>query len=568
MTFSPNRRLWISTTAILLATTIGAAVGYLNGRRFVEGAAEASLRQDAAPLAETIHSVVRESHDILARANALSLPACSDAEIGQLRQLIYHSVNFREIGRIHDGKILCSALLGRDNLPKEQFKPTFHYQDGTILFKDMAPYRVPGSPVFIRQRGDFFAVESPELSGRIHEMRKNHEVFSSGAINSFSRSTVGRSTRLPDAFIDRESQGRIGDTLYATHCTTSNTGPSQTDCATSFGSFSSYLQAQRGLVALYALRLAVLFGLTTALFLLLYSRRRSMPQQLIKAIREDRLHFVYQPIIDLSSGHIVAAETLARWKDDDGLQIGPDIFIRLAEERGLALEVARLALRHALRDFGDKLRHNDTDFRIHINLTASDLADPALLPMLEGSLTDAGVAPHKLVLELTESATARHSIAIEAVHCLRERGHSVQIDDFGTGYSSLAYLKDLDVDAIKIDKAFTQSIGTDSVTGVILPQILTMASGLGLLVIAEGIEIPEQAAYFAGFDLPVMGQGWLFGRPQAPGELLQALAVQGEQRVVVPVGNNALSFPPPPIGVTDHVPQHQDALQLRSASHG
>jgi sensor c-di-GMP phosphodiesterase-like protein len=285
--------------------------------------------------------------------------------------------------------------------------------------------------------------------------------------------------------------------------------------------------------------LAVLFGLTTAIILLLYSRRRSMPQQLIKAIRADRLYFVYQPIVDLSSGHIVAAETLARWKDDDGLQVGPDIFVRLAEERGLALEVARLALRHALRDFGDTLRCRDSDFRIHINLTASDLADPELLPMLEDSLTNAGVAPHKLVLELTESATARHSIAIEAVHRLRERGHSVQIDDFGTGYSSLAYLKDLDVDAIKIDKAFTQSIGTDSVTGVILPQILTMASGLGLLVIAEGIENTEQEAYFASFELPVMGQGWLFGKPQCPGDFLHALAAQEHHRVAVPVQNIA-----------------------------
>jgi sensor c-di-GMP phosphodiesterase-like protein len=543
MTFRPNRRLWISTTAILLATTIGAAVGYLDGRSSIEAAAETNLQQDAAPLSATIHSLVVESHDILARANSLQTPPCSDAEIAQLRQLIYHSLNFREIGRIRDGKILCSALFGKENFPKVQFTPTFRYADGTTLYKDMAPYVVNGTPVYIRERGDFFAVESPELSVRIHEMRKNHEVFSSGSTSATSTAPLGKSHRLPGAFIDRESRGRIGDTLFATHCTQGAIGqingvPGQTDCATSFAPFSSALRAQRGVLCLYAVRGGLPCGLITALFLLLYWRRRSMPQQLIKAIRGDRLHFVYQPIVDLSSGHIVAAETLARWRDDDGAQIGPDVFIRLAEERGLALEVARLALRHTLHDFAETLR-DDTEFRIHINLTASDLADPQLLPMLEKSLALARVAPHKLVLELTESATARHSIAIEAVHRLRERGHSVQIDDFGTGYSSLAYLKDLAVDAIKIDKAFTQSIGTDSVTGVILPQILTLASGLGLLVIAEGIEIPEQAAYFASFGLPVMGQGWLFGKPQSPSQLLQALSAQEEQRVPVPVENNA-----------------------------
>ncbi|MBB5057544.1 sensor c-di-GMP phosphodiesterase-like protein [Granulicella aggregans] len=568
MTFRPNRRLWISTIAILLATALGALAGYLTGRHTVQNAAEAVLQQDATPLSNTIHSLVVESHDILAKANALQTPTCSDAEIAQLRLLLYHSVNFREIGRIRDGKILCSAVFGKDHLPQAQFTATYHYSDGTTVFRDMAPYVVSGTPVFIRQRGNFFAVESPELSVHIHEMRKTREVFSSGATSLTSTAPLGRSKTLPGATIDHETAGRIGDNLFGTVCTSGSIGLSdsvhgQVDCATSFGSLSAALHAQRSLLALYAFRGAVPCGLTSALVLLLYWRRRSMPQQLIKAIRADRLYFVYQPIVDLSSGHIVAAETLARWKDDDGLQVGPDIFIPLAEERGLALEVARLALRHTLHDLGDTLRSDDSDFRVHINLTASDLADPQLLPMLEDSLTKAGVSPHKLVLELTESATARHSVAIEAVHRLRERGHSVQIDDFGTGYSSLAYLKDLAVDAIKIDKAFTQSIGTDSVTGIILPQILTLAAGLGLLVIAEGIEIPEQAAYFASFDLPVMGQGWLYGKPQCPGEFLSAIAAQDEQRVAVPIENNATT-----IGVPDHVPQHQDALQLRSAGDG
>ncbi len=111
---------------------------------------------------------------------------------------------------------------------------------------------------------------------------------------------------------------------------------------------------------------------------------------------------------------------------------------------------------------------------------------------------------------------------METIRSLRQRGHRVHIDDFGTGYSSLAYLHDLSVDAIKIDKAFTQAIGTDSVTVGILPQILAMANALSLAVIAEGVETVEQAGYFADAHLGVIGQGWLFGRPM-PAEDFQRL---------------------------------------------
>jgi sensor c-di-GMP phosphodiesterase-like protein len=103
--------------------------------------------------------------------------------------------------------------------------------------------------------------------------------------------------------------------------------------------------------------------------------------------------------------------------------------------------------------------------------------------------------------------------AVETIRQLRAVGHQVEIDDFGTGYSSLVYLKDLRVDAIKIDKAFTQTIGTEAVIGSLLPQILAMAEALDLNVIAEGIETEAQADFFASWRFPVQGQGWHFGRP-------------------------------------------------------
>jgi sensor c-di-GMP phosphodiesterase-like protein len=144
--------------------------------------------------------------------------------------------------------------------------------------------------------------------------------------------------------------------------------------------------------------------------------------------------------------------------------------------------------------------------------------------MLAQSLDQASVSTESVVIEITESSTALYKAAVETIHQLRRRGHNIHIDDFGTGYSSLSYLHDLSVDAIKIDRSFTQAIGTQAVTVAILPQILEMAKALNLQVIVEGIETNLQATYFSAVALPTLGQGWLFGRPVTADEFHCLLA--------------------------------------------
>jgi sensor c-di-GMP phosphodiesterase-like protein len=257
-----------------------------------------------------------------------------------------------------------------------------------------------------------------------------------------------------------------------------------------------------------------------------------MEQQLRRAIHMDKLHMVYQPIVDLRSGRIVGAEALARWTDEEGSLVSPEIFVRIAEQRGFIGEITKLVVRQVLRDFSGMLRKYP-DFLLCINIAAEDLADPAFLLLLEESLFKAGVSPQSIALEITEGSTAKNETAIAAIHILRHRGHSVHIDDFGTGYSSLSYLHELSVDAIKIDKSFTQAVGTDSVVVAILPPILAMAEALELKVIVEGVETPVQASYFATFDQPILAQGWLYGRPVFP-EIFKKLLAAEEKRELEP----------------------------------
>ena len=268
---------------------------------------------------------------------------------------------------------------------------------------------------------------------------------------------------------------------------------------------------------------AALGGVAGFLLSLLYRRNISMEQQLRRAIRRDKLKIDYQPILNLATRRIVGAEALVHWTDEEGNAAPPDIFARFAQRQGFVSEITRLVLRHVLTEFGSLLR-NRPDFRVSINITSDDLADPMFLDWLEVSPAGSGLTPKSLTIEITEGSTVRYDLAMKAIYCLHERGHNVHIDDFGTGHSSLSYLQDLSVDAIKIDRSFTQSIGTGSVTMAILPQILAMAEALDLGVIVERVETEEQAEYFASARHPVMAQGWLFGRLVAAQEFCRGFA--------------------------------------------
>jgi sensor c-di-GMP phosphodiesterase-like protein len=319
----------------------------------------------------------------------------------------------------------------------------------------------------------------------------------------------GVPSQAPRAILVTNGRFRDDVLLYGTRCS-----PDGVICVAAHVPITQAIDNNRteivGFVALGNLA-GTLLGLVCAI---VYRRQHNFANQLLRAIRKDSLRVVYQPIVDLETEQIVEAEALARWTTEDNQAISPDDFIKVAEERGFVGQITKLVIRHVLNDFGKTLRERP-GFRVNVNIAASDLADPGFLPMLEKALADAKVPASSLGIEITESYTARQQVAKDAILRLRERGHYVHIDDFGTGYSSLAYLHDLSVDAIKIDKAFTKAIGTDAVTVSIVPQILTMAETLGLRVIVEGIETPQQARYFAEADQSIYAQGWLFGRPVA-----------------------------------------------------
>jgi sensor c-di-GMP phosphodiesterase-like protein len=489
----------------------------------VRQTAFSKLAQDATRNGAVIGSFMDEAHSLLAVLNASKYPFCSDGEMDYFRQLVFRSRNIRGAGRMRDGKLECSALFRPGDLQQIQHKPQVTLPDGTKIYHDVAPYLSTVATVFLLQQGDSYVVEDPNFNNHVQQVNPNSEITMTDVPSQRKARANGIPTMIPGAVRDRDWQGNLGDMLYVTRCM-----PRNYICSSAYGSFSAALFEDRGRLFSWS----ALGGLSGAVLMLLLAlvgqHRSSMVWQLRRSISRGEVRLVYQPIQSLATGKIVEAEALARWNDEDGIAVSPEVFVRLAEERGFVGDLTRLVVRKALRDFGSVLRE-DGDFRLGINITASDLADEEFLPMLERSLAAAGVAPRRLAIEVTESSTARHQLAMEAIRQLRQRGHSVRIDDFGTGYSSLAYLKDLSVDAIKIDMAFTQAIGTEAIIGSILPQILSMAQSLDLQVIVEGIETIEQSNYFVSSLRPTLGQGWLIGRPISAEEFRARLAASEKE---------------------------------------
>ena len=522
-----KRRIQITLTTTVLAAVCGAFAGYLLSRAITERIAEARLQQYATQIMADGEASSAELRTVLAAASVSPHRVCSEAEIGYFRALIFESEYLKDAGRMRDGKILCSAGLGRSTQPQEQADPDFTQQDGTTIYKNYAPYRKSDLTTITLELNNFFVVYTPLTRFHLEPAPMHYSITVMDAPSQKSGALLGESPRAKVPIFHTEGEARLGDSLFATRCSIRFF-----DCVTAYTSISEIVQANRdkfnGCIALCGL----FGGCLGLLCSFLYRRNRSAEQQLRRAISNDTLRLNYQPIVSLASGRIAGAEALARWTNELGTAVGPDVFVRIAEERGFVGEITKLVVRHALRDFGETLRSHP-GFHISINVAAEDLSDPEFLPMLERELYRTGVPAESLAIEITESSTALFEVAMETICQLHRRGHSVHIDDFGTGYSSLAYLHDLSVDAIKIDRSFTRAIGTEAVTVSILPQILAMAETLNLQVIVEGIETSLQADYFSALSQPIFGQGWLFGRPVPVEELLHRLRTEDVKAALV-----------------------------------
>ena len=253
-------------------------------------------------------------------------------------------------------------------------------------------------------------------------------------------------------------------------------------------------------------------------------RRTALLHALQRGIEQQQLFMVYQPKVDLASRQVVGLEALMRWRSDDGSLVPPDSFIPVAEQSGLIVELGRWSLQVALRDLQTLQASGHPRLQMAVNVSPMQFVQSDFLATVDEVLAQHAVEPALLELEITEGVAMlgdmSHVVAV--LRALRTRGVGIAIDDFGTGYSSLSYLDQLPAQRLKIDRAFVNLLDTDRPGARIARMIVPLGHQLGMKVLAEGVETPQQAR-----TLLEMGcdeaQGYLYARPMDLGSLLSWL---------------------------------------------
>jgi len=249
------------------------------------------------------------------------------------------------------------------------------------------------------------------------------------------------------------------------------------------------------------------------------SKRLNLETNLYRAIERQEFHLCYQPQVDLVTGRVMGLEALLRWRHPEIGLINPLEFIPLLEDTGLIIPVGEWVLRAACNEAARWQSITDIPLRLSVNLSGRQFNDPALHKTVSGILTETGLSPSQLELEITESVLMQNDQAsmsnLDALQRLRIR---IAIDDFGTGYSSLSYLKRFPVDTLKIDRSFIRDLISNPDDETIIKAIIAMARSLQVDIIAEGVETHGQLEFLRSSGCQ-SAQGFLLSEPFMADEL-------------------------------------------------
>jgi diguanylate cyclase (GGDEF)-like protein len=243
------------------------------------------------------------------------------------------------------------------------------------------------------------------------------------------------------------------------------------------------------------------------------AERLEMVNALRWAVERDELVVHYQPIMDLESGDVRAAEALLRWQRPGRGLVSPIEFIPLAEQTGVIVALGEWVLNVACAEARGWQRDGLADVPVTVNVSARQMLDPGFEAIVAGALAASELDPARLILEVTESSVMQNAdVTIAKLDRISSTGVRIALDDFGEGYSSLGQLRELPIDILKIARPFVRELTEDDHDPALVRGIIELARSLGLRLVAEGIESPEQEAILRAFDCP-LGQGFLFARP-------------------------------------------------------
>jgi EAL domain-containing protein (putative c-di-GMP-specific phosphodiesterase class I) len=249
----------------------------------------------------------------------------------------------------------------------------------------------------------------------------------------------------------------------------------------------------------------------------------ALENKLRVALEKEEFVLHYQPKVDLETGVMIGAEALIRWRHPDRGLVLPTHFVPIAEESGLIVPIGQWVLREACRQARAWQDAGLQPVPVAVNISAVEFRSKGFLDGVGRILHETRLDPHFLELELTESVLMQDVESTASVlRALKAMGVHIAVDDFGTGYSSLSYLRQLPIDALKVDQSFVQEITADPGGSPIITAVISMGKSLRHRVIAEGVETPEQLAFLQA-QRCAEGQGYHFSRPLNAEEFLVLL---------------------------------------------
>ncbi|MEP3045784.1 MAG: bifunctional diguanylate cyclase/phosphodiesterase [Roseibium sp.] len=233
-----------------------------------------------------------------------------------------------------------------------------------------------------------------------------------------------------------------------------------------------------------------------------------LSRELRLALKNDELELAYQPQSDTDARRIISVEALARWTKDDGTHVPPSLFIPVAEETGLINDLGLWVLDKACAK-----AHDWPDIVVSVNVSPNQFKHPRFVEKVMAILASNSLPPHRLEIEVTESVFAgRNDTVLKALRRLKNLGVKVALDDFGSGYSSLSYLRRFPFDTLKIDRDFVSDMNGNAEAEAILVSIIQLGKALGMTIVAEGIETPEQIRFLQEHGCHRM-QGYFISKP-------------------------------------------------------
>jgi sensor c-di-GMP phosphodiesterase-like protein len=458
------------------------------------------------------------AHGVDALKKATHDEPCSESSLALMRRLDLRSTNLQAIGYMSGNRMLCSSLGGEaadiDLGPPDVLRP-----NGVKLRNEVVFPFAPASR--------FIVVEYEHYAAVIHKdtafaVTSGVEHASLALVGAPGGQVLAARGHVEPAWTVAPPAGTRLTTVEGGHVVAKTVSPRYHLMAVSAVPVAQLDARVRHLVwelAPFGFGIGLLMA--TVVYYIARSRM-AMPTVIKGGLRRDEFFMEYQPVVDLRSGRWVGAEALIRWQRPHGEVVRPDDFIAVAESNGLISQITERVVKLVRADVA-ALFARHAGFHVAINLAPQDLHDARTVELLRGLLDETRADPGSVMVEATERGFTDPGAAAPVIKALRARGIKVAIDDFGTGYSSLASLQSLEVDYLKIDKAFVDTLGTSAATGTVAQHIIEMAKALNLEMVAEGVSTEAQAASLRERGVQY-AQGYLFAKPMSMDELLAALA--------------------------------------------